>query len=90
MSNIITFPGRNPAPLGYSLRNSSLDYGQTAPRTRIRRNPRDHLTNLSIAVVEANKLDHKDRDWLCVLREGAQSARVLADELSRIVAQAEG
>lgn len=30
MSNVITFPGRNPAP-GAALRNSSFDYARTSP-----------------------------------------------------------
>lgn len=82
MSNVVTFPGGRSAPLASSFRNPSFDYGQTAPKTRNRRNPlRQHLDSVSIAIVEANKLEPSVPKWI---RQGAQSARALADELSRI------
>ncbi|OSI22849.1 hypothetical protein [Bradyrhizobium canariense] len=80
-STILPFPARGTAP----VRNPVFDYGDTAPKTRNRRNPlRGHLTSVSIAIVEANKLEHTPGmlDWI---REGAASARVLADEFDRIL-----
>ena len=91
MSNIINlFPRRNAAPMGHAFRNPSFDPGQTAPKTRNRRNPlRQHLESVSIAIVEANRLDHTPGtlDWI---RDGAAAARMLADELGRIATALEG
>ena len=53
---------------------------------RSKRNPlRGHLNALSVAIVEANKLDHYiDDDALEWIRKGEAAARILADELARI------
>jgi hypothetical protein len=53
---------------------------------RNKRNPlRGHLDALSVAIVEANKLDHYiDDDALEWIRKGEAAARTLADELARI------
>ena len=53
---------------------------------RSKRNPlRGHLDALSVAIVEANKLDHYiDDDALEWIRKGEAAARTLADELARI------
>jgi hypothetical protein len=53
---------------------------------RSKRNPlRGHLNALSVAIVEANKLDHYiDDDALEWIRKGEAAARTLAEELARI------
>lgn len=85
MSNIIDFPGCSAGALGYTLRNPSFDYGQRAPKTRNRRNPlRKYLESVSLAIVEANKLDPPP-ETLELVRQGAASARALADEFTRII-----
>ena len=55
------------------------------------RNPlRKHLNTLSSAIVEANKLNPPDpAESLEWVREGAEAARVLADELARAVKRME-
>jgi hypothetical protein len=51
---------------------------------RSKRNPlRGHLNALSVAIVEANKLDIDD-DALEWIRKGEAAARTLAEELARI------
>ena len=52
---------------------------------RSKRNPlRGHLNALSVAIVEANKLDHYiDDDALEWIRKGEAAARTLAEELAR-------
>jgi hypothetical protein len=56
---------------------------------RSKRNPlRGHLNALSVAIVEANKLDHYiDDDALEWIRKGEAAARTLAEELARIAAR---
>jgi hypothetical protein len=53
---------------------------------RSKRNPlRGHLNALSVAIVEANKLDHYiDDDALEWIRKGEAAARTLAEELARV------
>jgi hypothetical protein len=87
MSNVVKFP--RPIARQYA---STPEY-EYAPRTRrFAKNPlRKHVATLSIAIVEANRLDEFiDREALKYIREGAEAARILADELGRLADRLEG
>jgi hypothetical protein len=86
---IISFPRSQPVARHYV----STPEDEYAPRPkRFAKNPlRQHVTMLSIAIVEANKLDEFiDREALKYIREGVEAARILADELGRLAAHLEG
>jgi hypothetical protein len=86
---IISFPRSRPIARQYA---STPEY-EYAPRARrFAKNPlRQHVTMLSMAIVEANKLDEFiDREALKYIREGAEAARILADELGRLADRLEG
>ena len=53
---------------------------------RYAKNPlRQHVSSLSLAIVEANKLDEFiDADALKWIRDGITASRILADELGRL------
>ena len=72
---------------------ASIPETEYEPRpTRFAKNPlRKHVTVLSLAIVEANKHDQFiDHDGLDYIRRGAESARILADELAGLAQRLEG
>ena len=86
---IISFPRSQPIARHYV---STPEY-EYAPRPRrFAKNPlRQHVTTLSNAIVEANKLDEFiDREALKYIRSGIRAARILADELGRLAGRLEG
>jgi hypothetical protein len=78
-ADIIGFPRSRPIARHYV---SAPEY-EYAPRPRrFAKNPlRQHVTVLSMAIVEANKL---------YIRRGVEAARILADELGRLADRLEG
>jgi hypothetical protein len=86
---IISFPRARPISRHYASTPEPLH----APRPlRFAKNPlRKHVTLLSIAIVEANKLDEFiDGEALEWIRKGIAAARILADELGGLVERLEG
>jgi hypothetical protein len=80
---IISFPRSRPIARHYV---STPEY-EYAPRPRrFAKNPlRQHVTTLSMAIVEANKLDEFiDCEARKYIRNGIEAARILADELGRL------
>jgi hypothetical protein len=72
---------------------ASTPASEYLPRPRrYAKNPlRRHVTRLSMAIVEANKLDEFiDCEALKYIRNGIDAARILADELSRLAERLEG
>ena len=86
---IICFPRPRPIARHYV----STPESEYAPRPRrFAKNPlRQHVTDLSIAIVQANKLDEFiDGEALEWIRKGIEAARILADELGGLVDRFEG
>jgi hypothetical protein len=86
---IIRFPRPRPIARQYV----SIPDEDYYPRSRrYAKNPlRQHVTRLSMAIVEANKLDEFiDCDALKYIRKGIEAARILADELGRLADRLEG
>jgi hypothetical protein len=86
---IISFPRPRPIARQY-LSTAESEY---APRPRrYAKNPlRQHVTRLSMAIVEANKLDEFiDAEALEYIRKGVKAARILADELGCLADRLEG
>jgi hypothetical protein len=86
---ILRFPRARPIARHYA----STPRSEYEPRPlRYARNPlRQHVTALSIAIVEANKFDEFiDGDALTWIRKGIEAARILADELGGLVDRLEG
>jgi hypothetical protein len=86
---IIHFP--RPRPIARPYVSTPDDEYEPRP-LRYAKNPlRQHGTRLSIAIVQANKLDEFiDRTGLEYIRKGAEAARILADELGRLADRLEG
>jgi|ERR1700722_8233753 hypothetical protein len=90
--NVVAFrsePRRQPIARAYA----SIPETEYEPRpTRFAKNPlRKHVAMLSLAIVEANKHDQFiDHDGLDYIRKGAESARILADELGHLADRLEG
>jgi len=86
---IISF--RRPRPIARQyLSTAESEY---APRSRqYAKNPlRQQVTRLSVAIIEANKLDEFiDAEALKDIRKGVEAARILADELGRLADRLEG
>lgn len=83
--NVVAFARSEPKRPMLARPYVSIPETEYAPRpTRFAKNPlRKHVTMLSIAIVEANKHDQFiDHDGLDYIRKGAESARILADELT--------
>jgi hypothetical protein len=86
---IISFPRARPIARHYA----STPRSEYEPRPlRFAKNPlRQHVTMLSIAIVQANTLDEFiDREALKDIRDGVEAARVLADELGSLADRLEG
>jgi hypothetical protein len=86
---VIRFPRSRPIARQYVTIPES-DY---CPRSRrYAKNPlRQHVTRLSTAIVEANKLgEFIDCEALKDIRKGIEAARILADELGRLADRLEG
>jgi hypothetical protein len=90
--NVVAFrsePRRQPIARPYA----SIPETEYAPYPRrFAKNPlRKHVTTLSMAIVHANKHDQFiDHDGLDYIRNGAESARILADELAGLAKRLEG
>jgi hypothetical protein len=56
--------------------------GRAHPRRNSRNPLRVHLQRVSIAITEANRIDHVDDDWIDRIRRGVEAVRALADELA--------
>jgi hypothetical protein len=81
---IISFPRSKPIARHYA----STPRSEYEPRPLwFAKNPlRQHVTSLSIAIVQANKLDEFiDGEALEWIRKGVEAARILADELGGLV-----
>jgi hypothetical protein len=87
MSNVVQFPG---AAARRQACIATPDFDRAYPRRNSRNPLRRHLDKISIGITEANKIDHIHDKWLEWIRNGAVSARVVADALDTIVKQAEG
>jgi hypothetical protein len=88
-ATVISFPRSRSIARQY-LSTAESEY---APRPRrYAKNPlRQHVTRLSMAIVEANKIDEFiDAEALGYIREGAESARILAVELGCLADRLEG
>jgi hypothetical protein len=86
---VISFPRSRPIARHYV----STPESEYAPYPkRFAKNPlRQHVTMLSKAIVEANKLDEFiDREALKYIREAVEAARILADELGSLADRLEG
>jgi len=88
-ADIIGFPRSQPIARHYV---STPEYDYTPRPRRFAKNPlRQHVTMLSIAIVEANKLDEFiDGEALKYIRKGVEAAHILADELGRLADRLEG
>jgi hypothetical protein len=86
---IIRFPRPHPIARHYV---SIPDEGHHSRPRRYAKNPlRQHVTRLSMAIVEANKLDEFiDCEALTYIRKGIEAARILADELGHLADRLEG
>jgi hypothetical protein len=88
-ATVVSFP--RPQPIARHYASTSQSEYERRP-LRFAKNPlRKHVTRLSIAIVEANKLDEFiDRKALEWIRDGVTAACVLADELGRLADRLEG
>jgi hypothetical protein len=93
MDNLINFPSASNRgkttnrPIARTYCSMPDDEYEYVPRSRrFAKNPlRRQVTILSVAIVEANKLDECiDGDSLRWIREGVEAARILALELGRL------
>jgi hypothetical protein len=91
-SNVVKFPfGGKSRPIARQYASTPEEEYAPRPR-RFAKNPlRQHVTTISLAIVEANKHDQFiDHDGLDYIRRGAESARILADELAGLAKWLEG
>lgn len=86
---ILSFPRARPIARHY-VSTPQSEYERRP--LRFAKNPlRQHVRSLSIAIVEANKLDEFiDGDALTWIRKGVEAARILADELGGLADRLEG
>jgi hypothetical protein len=98
MNNIVTFPDSQARDRFRQKSHTDEKPMMLVPepgwmrRLRFAKNPlRQHVTSLSIAIVEANKLDEFiDGEALKWIRKGVDAARILADELGSLADRLEG